>query len=224
MSEHIPVLCEQCGYDLRGAASDGLCGECGEPVAASTPERRIGSPWQRGGGPVCLVRTATLVASRPRAVWGRLRIDGRSSLGLLLANTAVAGVLFGVAADSLVAMPLFALGITALSVIEYFGLRTFGRRNRWRVTPGVAMTVVGHAAVGWVAAALLAAVGLRVGRAIGGGLPVPRPLWNLVGQSSVDWATALPVGGFLVGMMVFEVLVYTGIRRCRYANPPSATL
>jgi len=224
MSDSTPVLCEFCGYDLSGTASDGRCGECGEAVLRSLPAKRTGSAWQNGGGPVCLVRTAGKVLSQPQQVWDGVRIDGPSSAGLLVASLVLAGLVFGVGVDSLGAMPLFAIGVGALSMVEYFGLRTFGRRRGWRVTRSVALTVVGHASVGWVVAAGLSAVGLHVGRSLDGGLIVPQMLWSLVGRAILDWAVVLPVVGFIIGLMVFEVLVYVGIRRCRYANPPTAKL
>lgn len=224
MSDSTPLLCESCGYDLSGTDSDGLCGECGEAVMKSLPEKRTGSAWQNGGGPVCLVRTAGKVFSQPQKVWDEVRIDGRSSAGLLIACVVLAGLVFGVGIDSLVAMPLFAIGVGALSMVEYFGLRTFGRRRGWRVTRSVALTVVGHASVGWTVAAGLAAVGLHLGRSLDGGLIVPRVLWSLLGRAILEWALVLPIVGFIAGLLVFEVLVYVGIQRCRFANPPTATL
>jgi hypothetical protein len=193
-------------------------------VARSLPELRMGTPWQVGGGPVCLVRTAGLVARKPRGIWGKVRIETGSSAGLLVANAALGGLLFGIVADSLVGIPAFALGVVGLSLIEYFGLRTFGKRHRWRVSPAVAMTVVGHAAAGWMVAGVLSAGGLRIGRELSGGVPIPSVLWSLMGRTVAEWVVVLPVAGFVLGMLVFEVLVYVGVRRCRFANPPTATL
>ncbi len=224
MPESVPVLCESCGYDLSGSERDGLCGECGAPVSESLPEQRPGSAWQRGGGPVCLVRTAALVARQPRGIWGTVRVDFVGSLGLLLANAAVAGLLFGITTDRLIGIPAFALGIVVLSMIEFVGLRIFGKRRGWRVSPEVAMTVVGHASAAWMLAAVLCGVGFRIGQSTDGGLPLPQAIWSIAGRSSIDWSVVLPVAGFLGGMLAFEVLVYIGVRRCRFANPPTATL
>lgn len=216
------LLCEFCGYDLSGADASGVCGECGRPVSESLPEARSGTVWQNAGGPVCLVRTGVAVALAPRGVWSRVRVDARSS-GLLLASNAVlAGLIFGVGIDRLALAPLFAVVVVALSFVEYLGLRTFGKKNGWRVTNGVALTVVGHASFGWLISAIGASVGWQSGQALGGGLALPQVLWSLVGSTSITWASVLGLVGFGCGLAVFEVLVYLGVRRCRFANPPSA--
>jgi hypothetical protein len=222
MADDHAFLCEFCGYDLTGADPAGVCGECGREVAESLPETRRGTVWQNGGGPVCLVRTSVAVARSPRGVWSRVRIDAKSSAWLLVANAVLAGVLFGVGVDSLVWAPVFASIVLALSFVEYLGLRTFGRKNRWRVTNGVALTVVGHASFGWIVGAFGAAAGWRIGGSLSGGLGLPQGLWSLIGATSIGWATVLGIAGFLCGLAVFEVLVYLGVRRCRFANPPSA--
>ncbi|MCR9217825.1 MAG: hypothetical protein NXI14_11590 [bacterium] len=222
MADDHAFLCEFCGYDLTGADPSGVCGECGKPVAESLPDTRRGTVWQNGGGPVCLIRTGVAVARSPRGVWSRVRIDGRSSAWLLVANAVLAGVLFGVGVDSLGWAPVFASIVLALSFVEYLGLRTFGRKNRWRVTNGVALTVVGHASFGWLVSAILSSAGWQFGRTLGGGLGLPQGLWSLAGATVVSWSVVLGIAGFLCGLAVFEVLVYLGVRRCRFANPPSA--
>lgn len=49
-----------------------------------------------------------------------------------------------------------------------------------------------------------------------GGLGVALPLLWLQRQQDV----LFPLIGFTLGMLVFEVLVYRGVRACRYANVP----
>jgi len=45
------ILCEHCGYGLNGLPTDGLCPECGEPIADSTVgDGRVLSPWESGEG------------------------------------------------------------------------------------------------------------------------------------------------------------------------------
>ncbi|MFG0292896.1 MAG: hypothetical protein ACF8MJ_07055 [Phycisphaerales bacterium JB050] len=224
MGESVSVLCESCGYDLTGSTPEGVCGECGEPVAASLPGCRTGSPWQIGGGPVSLARTILAVLTEPRSIWARLQMVMPGSFGLLVANAALAGIVYGVSVNALVAMPPFAIGVCVLSLVEYFGLRFFGKRHGWRVSPAVAMTVVGHAGVAWLVAGCLAGIGFWLGGAFSGGIEVPSFLRMLAGRGMIEWEHLLPVVGFLAGMLVFEVLVYIGVRRCRFANPPTATL
>src|SRR5690606_6797278 len=96
MGESVSVLCESCGYDLSGSTPDGVCGECGEPVAVSLPGCRTDSQRQLGEGPVALVRTILAVSTEPRSIWARLQMVMPSSFGLLVANAALAGIVYGV--------------------------------------------------------------------------------------------------------------------------------
>jgi hypothetical protein len=58
---------------------------------------------------------------------------------------------------------------------------------------------------------------------------LPRNYWPWLRAAAV----ALPFLGFIAGMLIFETLVYIGVRRCKYANwverpvrtdaPPSAS-
>lgn len=110
-----------------------------------------------------------------------------------------------------------------LIFIEETGIRFFGRQRGWRITRDVARGVCGHAALGWVAGAwagLLAMVlwewGLRLEH---------RVRWSDLLSESVFRAPerALILGvGLLAGMVLFELLVYLGVRQCRYANPRGA--
>ncbi|MBX3356979.1 MAG: hypothetical protein KF745_00990 [Phycisphaeraceae bacterium] len=110
------------------------------------------------------------------------------------------------------------LPLRALIMIESWGVRFFGSRRGWRVTPAVASAVCGHATIGWIIGSVLALLG-----------------WFLSGShhSWNDWLTwpisarhdwrAAPwpaAGGFLAGLLIFETLVYFGIRQCRFGNPP----
>ncbi|MFU8828587.1 MAG: hypothetical protein ACNA8P_04035 [Phycisphaerales bacterium] len=236
------VLCEFCGYDLTGSGAVGVCGECGRDVAESLAQRRMGSPWQRATGLFSLLAAWPLtlmgVVVRPRRFWSEVTIESRRSLLLLVINAGfgtiaawmivAAGWEVGRTVGAVEAAGWMGLAvgfIMVLSGIEYSGLRVFGKRNGWRVTHGVAAAVVGHASVGWLVGLVLGAVGYQAGVSAGGrGIVLPVALQTLAGVSRIGWGVVLGVVGFGVGMMVFEVLVYLGVRRCRFANPPSARL
>lgn len=114
-----------------------------------------------------------------------------------------------------------AIGVLSLTTIETLGVRFFGRRRQWRVTKPIAWSVCSHAAIGWVIGGVLHAFSPLA-------VIAARPLFDLLpAASSVQWATEaarwIPIGAFFIGMLVFETLVYVGVRECRYANasPPT---
>jgi hypothetical protein len=109
------------------------------------------------------------------------------------------------------------VGLSALTQVEAWGVRFFGKRRGWRVTPTVADAVCGHASVGWlIAATLWAACALAVdtgwARWAVAELNLPRP------RPSIWLRVLAPVSGFMIGLLIFEFLVYFGIRRNRFAN------
>lgn len=109
------------------------------------------------------------------------------------------------------------LALAFLTQVETWGVRFFGNRRGWRVTPTVADAVCGHASVGWLIAAVMWAgcallVDTGVARRLIATLGIPRP-------SPSAWLRGLaPLAGFLLGLLVFEFLVFFGVRRNRFAN------
>lgn len=127
-----------------------------------------------------------------------------------------------------------ALILLVLTWVEGLGLRFFGARRGWRVTRDVASQVCAHASVGWIFAALFPLVALALSTALVRNFPEwgGRFMNQRIDLSAfTPWAKRVSVGelvtllglvgGFLGGLMVFEMLVYVGVRRCRYANAPS---
>lgn len=242
------LLCERCGYVVDGLPPAGACPECGKPIAESLPARRAGSPWQRSRTIPAAAATCWAMWTSPRRVFDDAAIaldrarPGQTLLSLadlchyaaaflatlpvvLTAGGSIVVLTLGrgsaeflptmiwlvvlVIASSGIALPVTLL-FAALSGIERAGIQFFGRTRRWRVSPVVASVVCAHAAAGWVAGGLIG-VGLCAGA------------WAaaLLGETSRHWAlTALapPLLGFLIGLLWFEILVYVGVRRCRFAN------
>jgi len=239
------LLCESCGYALGGLDPASACPECGRAIATSLPDRRPGPAYlDRPSLRSWLVyaRGALVGGAADRA---RLRIDGPAARRLLTTNVRLAatapslGVLTWLIARlltqptrELAGDPVFQFGVIVglpvcvlalapllrlLTWIERRGIMLFGRRHGWRVTPEVALSVCAHASIGWVVATALATVAVPLG-----GL-VARSSTPMGWRSYLDLAPyAAPVLAFGVGMIWFELLVFLGVRSCRYANRPGA--
>lgn len=235
------LLCERCGYALRGLDAEGVCPECGREIAASLPERRAGTAWQRRPSPGAWLRTGFGVLRRPVSIWPRVRIERGRSRALATLHALATGMLATAAPAAIVwragntpqALWILLLGtalvglfVFALTWIEWVGIRFFGARRGWRVTPDVAWAVCGHAAAGWVVGGMLMLIGWLVGATLWTVYPTTvgvRP--NVVAVWVIPSPPGLVLlGAALAGMVVFESIVYAGFLRCRYANTPRATL
>ncbi|MFN7021998.1 MAG: hypothetical protein ACK4WH_11820 [Phycisphaerales bacterium] len=234
------LLCEDCGYVIESVGEGGVCPECGRPVADSLPSRRTGTPYQSHPGIRTWLGTLLVTIRHPVGVWGTVVIGGgtdnkllfttliAAAIGVMLPPAALVSLLIpgGIVLVVLFAGPLSVMAITLvlywLTRIEEWGIGYFGSRRGWRLTPAVARTITAHAAVGWLAAALLF---------------WPLMLLNLMYQPSklvrpgvgAIWPLALdvlrsvlPFLGAFIGLLMFEVLVYIGMRRCRFANQQAA--
>lgn len=123
---------------------------------------------------------------------------GAATLGVLFTSALLGCFVFGAAA----------LIIRGLVRVEELGIRTWGRARGARITPAVALAICSHAAFGWV-----------VGCAFMGGIAfiafcgLIGPLYAVIGLGAAGMG----------GMLLFECLVYLGVRVCRFANPPGAS-
>lgn len=236
----IALLCESCGYPIGELPREGNCPECGRAIEESLPERRAGTPWQQQRGAAHWTRTVAVMALTPKEVWRTVRVHAGSSWTLLFLNCALSGFGVGVVVafwklvnieetgpwpwrrdllETAYTIGLGGLGLTlvlfALSMIEYGGIRFFGARRRWRVSHGVAMAVVGHASVGW----LLLPLTLPMCWGIAGAALVDA----LDGATGIEWlgtvvAILAGIAGPFIPLLAFELLVYEGVRRMRFAN------
>src|SRR5262245_20624782 len=106
------MLCEGCGYDLKGLGQDAVCPECARPVEQSQPQRRLGSPWQVRPGVASWLRTGVLSLFRPHTLFDRIQIERRRSQPLFYLNLAIATLMllsltaaFGAQAGTSVSFP-----------------------------------------------------------------------------------------------------------------------
>jgi hypothetical protein len=205
------------------------------------PEARVGSAWQRRPSLFSLISTDAAAIRRSGEQFATVRVDVWSGVGLAAANLLVSGALVVLPwSGVLIADPIRHAGaiagrhwlratawvlpleivtvscvLLALTMLEWGGIQLGARTRGWRLTPAAAWQVCAHSTVGWIVTGLSSWVGLIA--------------WlNLaslnVGSSALReilrWG--VPVAWATFGLLVFELLVWTGVRKCRYANPPGA--
>lgn len=261
--EEFVLLCESCGYDIESLPPHAPCPECGRAVASSLPGQRAGTPWQNRGTLRSLVQTWFRTLTNPRATFDSARPATRASeqigstvlVAAILPMLAVALVMSGRQLIDLIwhrpalrlldfelAPPLIAtsatgaavlLGLTILTLIEERGIRFWGPRRGWRITPAIASVVCAHATVGWVLASILAVAGHALGLVLVE-ITHRHNLGVFRGPMQLS-PISLPALGFITGLLTFETLVYIGMGRMKHANrarsdapvdasvPPAAT-
>lgn len=238
------LLCESCGYPIGGLPDDGACPECGRLIGTSLPSARPGSPWQQRAGLRSLVATNLMALRRPRELFSTIRVEWRRGTGLLVLHlVGAAMVIVGPWSGTLIGDPvrtarlshdqpwttaaviiplqvlLVAGVLLVLTLIEWLGIQFWARNRGHRLLPAAAWQVCTHASVGWLMAAGFSVVGMIAWLNLSS--------FNLTGgvsrAAAADWLLlAVPGFGALVGLLIFEYLVYVGVRQCRYANPPTA--
>ena len=234
--DEFTLLCERCGYVIEGLPDDGACPECGKPIAESLPRARVGSPWQQRGFRAWFA-TARAMIHHPRATFSIIAIETPPSYPLHDRNLMTAAALMAIASAATVlsgtgsrfagpkltdhdialavvtAPVVFAVVFAILPVlvaIERAGIRFFGARRQWRITPAVARSICAHASFGWLASGPLMMVMTEGSAALRAAFGWPP-----------SWAGYLVVPpAFLAGMLCFETLVFIGMRRCKFANRP----
>lgn len=159
------------------------------------------------------------------------------SLGLLQLNMLVAAALVSLGLlpywshrwEAMFPIAVAIYGVLGLLTwIESLGLRFIGRRRGWRITPDVAGVICDHASAGWVVGGLLMMLVLLLdpgGRlaAAGWAQEIARGIIHKPLSEQADLLRAFAFGGACVtGILIFESLVYVGMHRCRFANPPPA--
>lgn len=241
------LLCESCGYQVDDLPSDGACPECGRAIATSLPEARPGSPWQQRPGFFAWARAGWLVLRRPGLLFESIRITPSRGGPLLVINHVLAGAFLaapwtgtlvgdpsrkargsGFVLESLSLLGMFLVQTLALAavlylltLIEYRGIRFFAARRRWRLTPDAAWHICAHASYGWVVMGLMPLLGMTLAFIIGAaslrGVIDLSPALPVTIHVSSAVLTGLIVGGLLVGLFAFELLIYIGVRRRRFA-------
>lgn len=113
----------------------------------------------------------------------------------------------------------------ALTWVEFVGVQFFSRRRGWRLTPEGAWQVCCHASVGWLLLGILPMLTLATFQALVRLFHVGPPSGSIGGgwgnASGMSWSELVYGAGVLVstaaGVFAFEILVYLGVRKCRFA-------
>lgn len=233
-------LCETCGYILSGLRQTDNCPECGTPISKSHPDQRVGSPWQQNGATPATIKAVLI---HPGRVFETVKPDLEQSRELkhlcifgagLATSLAIVLVYFGqstlhdrsgnlnlVAAIVVAQLMLFGIPVSLilwlLTAIEQRGIRVFGRLNNRRITPAVAESIVAHAAAAWFTVPVLMLLFWLLGLLIK--TLAERFAWAMweITLTAPYWS---PYLGAFIGMLWFELIVWTGVRRMRFANPP----
>ncbi len=137
------------------------------------------------------------------------------------------GLPTGIGALLTIALPVLGWGFVAvvllgLTSIEAWGIRLYGRIHKTRLTPAVALVLTAHATAGWVVGGVLIALGFGVGLVLYE-IAMHRNVGVFRGPMMLAPIWLPTLGGFL-GLLVFESVVYLGMRACRFANRERQTL
>ncbi|MEL7088226.1 MAG: hypothetical protein AAGL98_07250 [Planctomycetota bacterium] len=223
------LLCETCGYGLRGLRLTEVCPECGRPIAESLPHHRVGPAWQTQMNPVNGWRVAIAVLRRPKSFFRRLSLDGPNLPArlFLLSIALIVGVGWGLFTAfghgkpfllSWVMGMVAAKTVIGMTYIESVGVTFFSRRRGWRVPFGLAERLTCYASVGWILAAVVLG-GLSLVESSG---LVEDWARGVLGRWGPEYRLLLGAVGFGAAVMGFEILVWTGVRRVRFANAAGA--
>lgn len=238
------LLCDRCGYDIESLPKDAACPECGKPIRESLPEARTGTPWQSRPSLLAALETWRRTLIRPGRAFAEARAEPDPSLlflTLITACAAIAALVFvavlpldepgiPVSGGSMtiisktfmrVLWPIM-LAVAAWPVLRFLtwieerGIRFWGPKRGWRITPAIAKVICAHASVGWLLGSLLS---------------IPA---HLLGLAMLEWTNhnnagilrgpmqlapiTLPALSFIAGMLTFEVLVYIAMNRMKFAN------
>lgn len=230
-ADEYALLCETCGYVVDRLPDTGQCPECGRAIASSLPEARPGTPWDQGPSLRSWLKTGRLVMRRPRRTFEQMRLDVRPG-ELLFYNCLIAACIgaapFAITAArqlrdasgssaltmlaiGVVAVPLIQCVLLILSTIERVGIQIVGRAHAWRVTRTVAAAVCELSSYGWVAGAALFTTTFILATSFD-------DAWQSALGAHSAWRLTLIPASALLGMTVFETLVYIGVRRCKFTN------
>src|SRR5262245_61893916 len=98
--EEADLLCEGCGYTLKGLPTSSNCPECGKPISQSIGEHRTRSSFEHEQGVIGFLKTTLDVILRPRFFFEHLktRVKSRAAVRFARVHRLFATVHLGAAA------------------------------------------------------------------------------------------------------------------------------
>ena len=113
-----------------------------------------------------------------------------------------------------------------LTAADVYGIQLLARTRGWRLTSRAAWAVCAHASAGWLLAGALPLLFMANYYVVGTLLRVDftGQVTSAAGAPRWRWqevlGIGLPVAGYLIGLLAFELLALKGARVCRFANTP----
>ncbi len=238
MDRALPILCENCGYDVdslvaRLGAEPGLkCPECAKAIAESLPTNRPGTPWQRRKNALTYAATLQATTRHPVQVWRIAQSDPDTSILFGLLNTVLTVIAWIAVVWRHVAPSDFRIGfgatiaqnqdaiafVLSCAMCALFALwlirvvtRFFIRAiNRWNVSRQTLALVTDHTCLALLTGPVLfvAADGFRAW--VGSAMTPP---FEIAVQSFRIASVVLPI-------LLFAAWSASGARAMRFANPP----
>ena len=220
--------CESCGYDIRGLATADRCPECGTRAAESMPERRTGTPWQRGSGFSGYFATLSQAIFRPTSLIRFARRNPGKDFGFDILNALLSAAMPNAATT--LSMLLYTAGMDEdpfylLGAAFFFLILTVA----FSFAIAFAALIIFYAA--WAAAAVTTRrfttdEGLPSASAASSWLvlgaatcAVSFPLAALIGRPAL---VLFPLG-LLAGWTGYAVACYRNLTALRFANwPPTS--
>jgi hypothetical protein len=180
---------------------------------------RIEQPRSRALRRLNITVAAAAYALLPAATAGVQLVRGEAPYVLreLTWPRAEAAVRWLLVAGTVLGLWLCAAGVLSLlTAIETWGIRSFGRVHRSRITPVVANAITAHATAGWLAGGACTAGGFAMGLALFE-YAMHANVGALRGPAMLAPAW-LPIFAGALGLLWFETIVYLGALHCRFAN------
>lgn len=213
--DEFELLCERCGYSIEGLPASTNCPECAEPVAASLPESRPGSAWQRSRGAAAWGRTVLDLLRRPGRTIRSVRIEAERSARFRRVNVLLAAAILTV-------VPALTYAVQTVRHQAPYSVRDLTwpwaeSALRWA---GLAIVLLVWWAGLTLALSLMTSVetwGIRTFGRVHGKRITRTVARTITAHATAGWVAAAVFvsGGFALGMLLYEVTNHRNVEPFR---------